>query len=383
MTMKKVYIPENLNLSVVVDPEYNNDRDLDRLHYIIHLIYEQRILYRVVDDYVPLKAIYLRNLIIRNYNDYIKLLIDKKVIECDRHYKKSEKSLGYRLCEPYKNVKHKEVGFKTNCVQKNIDRWNQRRLPTTDVHLYLYSLLQQIEINYEEALNYVNGLSIDEYNSAKIAIDKFKNKEFFLYSDEFGNRVHTNITNLKSVLRKYLLHNNQKLVNVDIVNSQPLLLIPSLFSSIRCTFDVYFDDIGLDLLKYKQLVESGRLYDHMMEHSGETDRSAFKEKFFRETFFGKKTSRLFCDLFPTIAAEMMKIKSKDYRKLAQIMQRTESKLMITKICGRLMQEHPGVFIATIHDSILTTKDNVSKIQKIILEEFANYNLSPTIRIETT
>jgi hypothetical protein len=121
----------------------------------------------------------------------------------------------------------------------------------------------------------------------------------------------------------------------------------------------------------------------MMERSGETDRSVFKEKFFRETFFGKKTSKLFCNLFPTIATELIKIKSKDYRNLARIMQRTESKLMITKICGRLMQDHPDVFIATIHDSILTTQDNVSKIQDIILAEFAEYNLSPTIRIEVT
>jgi len=381
--MKRIYIPKNLELSGIVDPEYNNARDLDRLHYIIHLIYEQRILYRVAEDYVPLKAIYLRNLIIRNYNDYVKLLIDKKVIECDGHYQKSEKSLGYRLCALYRGIKHKEISFNTKCVQNNIDRWNKRRLPTTEVHLYLYSLLQQIEINYDEALNYVNELSIEEYNNSKIAIDKFNNKEFFLYSDEFGNRVHTNITNLKSILRKYLSYKGEKLVNVDIVNSQPLLLIPSLFPSIRCTFDIYFDDIGMDLLKYKQLVESGKLYDYMMERSGETDRAAFKEKFFRETLFGRKTSKLFCSLFPTIAAELMKIKSKDYRNLARIMQRTESKLMITKICGRLMQDYPDVFIATIHDSILTTQDNVSNIQNVILEEFAEYGLSPTIRIEST
>jgi hypothetical protein len=176
------------------------------------------------------------------------------------------------------------------------------------------------------------------------------------------------------------LYKGKELVNVDIVNSQPLLLIPSLFSSILCTFDI---NDGMDLICYKHLVERGRLYDYMMEHAGETDRSAFKEKFFRETFFGKKTSKLFCTLFPTVAAELLKIKSKDYRNLARIMQRTEAKLMITKICGRIMQEHPNIFISTIHDSILTTEENVSKIEKIISEEFGKYGLSPTIRIEST
>ena len=384
--MKKIYIPSNLNLSTLLSKEYPNNKDLDRLHYIIHLIYEQRILYKLSQEYVPLKALYLRKLIHnKNHKDYIDILINNKIIECDNHYIKTEKSFGYKLLPPYNQVRHKEIEFVTNCVQKNIDKWQIRRLPTTDIHLYLYKLLRQIDIKYEEALSYVDSLVVDEYNSAKIAIDKFKNKDFFLYSDDFGNRIHTNITNLKSTLRKYLLYKGQKLINVDIVNSQPLLLIPSLFpsSSIRCAFSIYFESIETDLIKYKRLVEQSRLYDYMMAQAGETDRAKFKEKFFRETFFGKKTSKLFCTLFPTVAAELLKIKSKDYKKLAWIMQRTESKLMITEICGRIMQEQPNIFITTIHDSILTTQENVSTIQKIILEEFGRYGLSPTIRIEPT
>lgn len=377
--MKKIYIPSNLNLTDLIDQDYQNDKDIDRLHYIINLIYEQKILYKISNEYVPLKAIYLRSLIIRNYNEYIKVLTEKGIIECDNYFIKSEKSLGYKLCDQYSKVRHKAIEFKTQWVQKNIDKWKKNRLPTTDIHLYLYSLLKKIEIKYEEALEYVDSLDVDEYNSSKIAIDKFKNKDFFLYTDDFGKRVHTNITNLKSILRKYLFYNNEKLVNIDISNSQPLLLIPSIFS-IRCTFDI---NTERDLVYYKHLVEHGELYSYLMEQAGETDRAVFKEKFFRETFFGKKTSKLFCRLFPTIAMELLKIKSKNYRNLARMMQRTESKLMITKICGRIMREYPNVFISTIHDSILTTEDNISKIQKIISEEFGKYDLSPTIRIETT
>lgn len=382
--MKKIYIPSNLDLPNLLDQEYRNNKDLDRLHYILHLIYEQRILYKNPQEYIPLKAIYLRNIIIRNYNDYIKVLIDKGIIECDGHYVKNEKSLGYRLCEPYAKVRHKEINMRTNCVQKNVDRWQIKRLPATDIHIYLYGLLRQVDINYDEALSYVDSLEADEYNSAKISIDKFKNKDFFLYSDDYG-RVHTNVTNLKSTLRKYLIYDKQKLVNVDIVNSQPLLLIPTLFptSSIRCTFSIYFENIEMDLFHYKSLVEKGKLYDYLMEKAGEKDRSAFKEKFFRETFFGKKTSKLFCRLFPTVAEQLLKVKEKDYRRLAWMMQRTESKLMISNICRRVMEEHRDAFMATIHDSILTTEENVSKIRRIMSEEFAKIGLSPTIRIEPT
>lgn len=384
--MKKIYIPSNLDLSNIIDKEYQNDKDLDRLHYIINLIYEQRILYKNSQEYVPLKAIYMRNLVVRNYNDYVNILVRKGVIACDRHYIKNEKSFGYKLCEPYSLVRHKEISLLSTCVNRNVERWTARRLPTTKVHNHLYGFLQEIEIDYDKAIQFIDKLDVQEYNSAKIAIDKFKNRDFFLYCDEFGKRIHTNITNLRSTLRKYLVYKNQKLVNVDIANSQPLLLlisIPHLSYSIRCTISIYFDDVTPDVLNYKRLVEQGTLYDYLMKHAGETDRSVFKENFFRETFFGKRTSKLFCKLFPTIGEEIKKIKRKNYRRLAWLMQRTESKLMISGICRRIMEEHKDTFMATIHDSILTTQENVPIIKKIMSEEFEKLGLSPTIRIEST
>lgn len=385
--MKKIYIPSNLDLKEHVDPVYHNDKDLDRLHYIINLIYEQRILYNNSEEYVPLKAIYMRNLINgREHKKYIDVLANSGIIACDRHYVKNEKSFGYKLCDHYSQVRHKQISIISSYLQKNIERWQAKRLPTTKVHNHLYKFLKKIEINYEEAFQFVDTLSTQEYNSAKIAIDKFKNKDFFIYCDEFGERLHTNVTNLKSTLRKYLFYNNQKLVNIDIANSQPLILlisIPSLSSSIRCAVSIYFDDVAPDVIKYKQLVESGKLYDYLMAHDGETDRNAFKENFFRETFFGKRTSKLFCQLFPTIGEEIKRIKKKDHKKLAMLMQRKESKLMITGICRRVMEEHQDVFMATIHDSILTTPENVPTIKQIITEEFAKIGLSPSIRIEST
>ena len=331
---------------------------------------------------MPLKAIYLRSLIVRNYNDYVQLLISKKVIACDNHFIKNEKSFGYKLCEPYSQVKHMQVDLKSKIVQKNIEKWKLKRLPTTPVHNYLYNLLIKIEINHDEALQQVNLLPVNEYNSSRIAIDKFKNMDFFLYSDDYG-RIHTNITNLKSSLRKFLFYGQKNLVNVDIVNSQPLLLLPTLFpsSTIRCTFSKYFENTEMDLWNYKRLVEMGKLYDYLMNYSGETDREAFKERFFRETFFGKRTSKIFCNLFPTVASKLLSVKAKDYRRLAWMMQRTESKLMISQICRRLMEEYHGIFITTIHDSILTTQENVNTVKKIMLEEFVKIGISPTIRIE--
>ncbi len=385
--MKKIYIPSNLDLPTLLDSDYCSLRHLDRFHYLIHLIYEQRILYKNPEEFIPLKAIYLGNIIGRGsdrtpYTVYRQILIDGNIIECDRQFIKGEKSYGYRLCEKYANVRHKQIELKSKSLLRNIEKWQRSRLPITDIHLYLYEFLKQIDINYDAALNYVETMPINEYNSAKIAIDKFLNRDYFLYSDDYG-RVHTNITNLKSTLRKFLLYKGQALVNIDIINSQPLLLLltPPILHSIRCAFSIYFESGGMDIFTYKSLAEQGKLYDYLMKHAAEDSRAEFKEKFFRETFFGKRISKTFSELFPTVARLLAEIKKDDYRSLAWMMQKAESNLVINHICRRIMTEHEGTFMATIHDSILTTEDNVTKIKKIILEEFANFNLSPSIRVE--
>jgi hypothetical protein len=65
-----------------------------------------------------------------------------------------------------------------------------------------------------------------------------------------------------------------------------------------------------------------------------------------------------------------------------MMQRAESNLIINCVCKRIMYEYPSCFISTIHDSILTTKEGVPIVKKIMYEEFAKYDdLRPTLREE--
>lgn len=370
--MKKIYIPSNLDLKLDV-----TQHELDKYYYFIHLIYEQRVLYKNSSDYIPLKAEYLRK-IIRGYNHYIEKLIELGIIDCDRHYIKGKKSFGYRLLAPYSEVKHKQLELTNKCIINNIEDWKKQRLPMTEVHQHLYGFLNKIDINYEPASTYINNFTIDEYNSSKIAIDKFQNKDFFLYTDDFGNRVHTNVTNLKSNLRKFLSYKNKKLINVDVINSQPLflyLLLP--LYTIRCTFDLSDDDVRL----YKDKVQQGKLYDFLMEKAGVSDRKEFKETLFREIFFGRAVNKWFWDLFPSIAKVLANIKKEDYRKMAWMMQRAESDLIINKICRRIMEEHPTCFITTIHDSILTTEENAGLVEIIMKQEFDKLGLLPSIRIE--
>ena len=55
--------------------------------------------------------------------------------------------------------------------------------------------------------------------------------------------------------------------------------------------------------------------------------------------------------------------------------------MIGIICRRILDELPGTFIGTIHDSIMTTPDNADEVRAIMVREFQRFGLNPMIRME--
>ena len=46
-----------------------------------------------------------------------------------------------------------------------------------------------------------------------------------------------------------------------------------------------------------------------------------------------------------------------------------------------MRERPGLFIATIHDSILTTEGDEQYVRQVMLEEFGRLGVSPNVKVE--
>ena len=115
-------------------------------------------------------------------------------------------------------------------------------------------------------------------------------------------------------------------------------------------------------------------------------RKGFKRLFFSQVFFGriKTTGRvreLFARDFPNVYQAINDLKRKDYRQLAYLLQAHESKIMIDVICRRILEEVPGTFIATIHDSIMTTPDKADEVKAIMVREFQRFGLNPKIRLE--
>ena len=115
-------------------------------------------------------------------------------------------------------------------------------------------------------------------------------------------------------------------------------------------------------------------------------RDSFKRLFFSQGCFGEiktagRVRELFARDFPTVYKVINDLKRKDYRQLAYLLQAHESKIMIDIICRKILDELPGTFIATIHDSIKTTQDKADEVKAIMMREFQRFGLNPTIRLE--
>ena len=141
-------------------------------------------------------------------------------------------------------------------------------------------------------------------------------------------------------------------------------------------------------MEFIDLCEQGVLYDDLMRRLGipAQRRKGFKRLFFSQVFFGKikttgRVRELFARDFPTVFKAINDLKRKDYRQLAYLLQAHESKIMIDIICRRILDELPGTFIATIHDSIMTTPDKAEVVKMIMVREFQRFGLNPMIRLE--
>ena len=218
--------------------------------------------------------------------------------------------------------------------------------------------------------------------------------------DPFGWRVHNLITRTSSHLRPLLLLDGQPVAEVDIANSQPLLLAILLA---RTTYGGAHNIVegtvppslpvfpvggcsGQDARDFLAACESGALYELLAETAG-IQRLQAKRELFRDVLFGKahvtgRVTRAFGELWPSLLDVIRVAKIKlGYKAVAQALQRLESFIMLDRICPRLLQELPGLPFLTVHDSALMVADEAEAVQAIMLDEFANWGATPTIRIK--
>lgn len=419
------YIPSNFDFDYLF-PDCLKLKD--KYYYYLHKIFEERIFDNRYnkDSFIHLHSHTLRSIIGQRYFIPIRNnLLSREVIEMDHSYSVSEFSKSYRLTDNYRGIKHKKVKIEDEKILQRINKHKLKQIndvPERPEYKFLFDNLNRININYTEALKFINqnySGDPDIYNAYRVSIDYIHEKTFFFKVDTIAGRCHTNITNLSRELRPFLNYEGKPLINIDISNSQPFffnILIQNFFKekmlkkSISFNYSSYsnlfkpykhskqsynnnlpyvvqFPDIAM----YEKLTSEGKFYEYQMNEAGlkSKERQDFKKGFFGKVFFCQSRdhytyneAKLFRKLFPNVYRIILHYKKEDYKQLAINLQRAEADLIINKVCKRIAEERPEIFICTIHDSILTTEDNKDYICKIILNEFEkNYSLKPSLKIE--
>jgi hypothetical protein len=391
-------------------------------------------------DYIPLMSSIIEDFLGPLYSVQIKeALDDSDVIDIDQFYIKGDQSRGYRINKRFADKGIDRIEFNSKkaagYVLKQM-KWNKERiknLPDQPVYKLQYQNLLKVDLDVEAAWEYLNTkqktMSVEQFDSRRIALDEFELKQFYFVIDPNTNRVYHSIASLPSDLRQFLSYNQNTLVNIDLSNSQPLLFCPTLKDywqdflrsynkalrewkgllipgvtwginghEIRAE-DVlarvkYSKKLPDDIRRYIALNEKGKFYDEFMnflKQKGEKvpERSKFKESFFEKIFFGRikrhrsyQYDKWFEEWMPNVFKAVMWAKKDKYQHLAYLLQRNESAAILNGVCEEFIKTNNDPFFLTIHDSIICEKTHQKAVQKIIKDVYRNlYKLKPTIKSE--
>ncbi len=381
--------------------------------------------------YVNLNAKKLQK-VNHEYKKYLNHLLQHKFLRTDMKYIVGKKSRGY-LINRYTDdttFAFKKVPITDFVIQKKKRREINELAAVTEATKRQYPFLTKwfdgLEIDRERALEEVKRIfpikttgirgtqkgkasNLAKRYKAVMAIDKIKDNKFYYNIDQNVGRFHSNLTNLKKELRNYITYKGQKLVNVDIKNSQPLfsiLLLNKEFYSPDTLYNIssipnyqsllsnsYHSYSSLtiivvkslekldnqDIKRYIEYVNSGSFYEQIFEEmypdqpfdKAKAKTMMFMIFFSRNNYMGQpkaEPKKRFKKLFPRTYEIFRLLKLCDYTALSRILQRIESNVIIQNVVPRISHERPNLPIFTIHDSIVTTVGNEHYISDIIQQE---------------
>jgi len=465
------FIPNNLSIVKFVEqhpPVDIKGFKIDKLVHILHLLYlipANNKSLAVVDGYVPIYSVLLKKKI-ENYKDYLDYLCQYHILECDGIFIKYAKSKGYRFTAKYINQPLKKINISDRTLIKKIKKLRNEKFESLKGYEYLTRWLWdgKLVIDYKTARNFAfNDFQLKDkfpelrdrqknnkykdhrtqYTSALLNIERLKNHDMYMSVDANVHRFHSNLTCMKSIYRNLLTYDGQKLVSIDIKNSQPYLstklldpkflfcnkyekmyknkfttiieiddfitfytINKSLFFNLFQNSNIYSCiimclksvkmPINKDVATFVESVSKGNFYELLSTMIKQemnlsiTDRKELKAIVFLVLFTDNKfigqddaaPKRIFKELFPNIYKLFALIKKKDKSILPRILQTIESHLMLKVIAKRISKERPTLPIFTIHDSIATTVGNEEYVQYVMQEELTKHiGHSPSLSVE--
>lgn len=201
----------------------------------------------------------------------------------------------------------------------------------------------------------------------------------FFKRNTTNGRLDTNLTSLPSFLRPYLI-SSEKLMNIDIKNSQPYFLYTLIMNQ---------PDINKEeLANYSDLVINGTLYEFLVEEykkkTGYMRTREQMKKMLYKIFFSKVVSfpnqkQFFGGLFPTIMSYINNTNAGKNNTLALFLQSKESYTVLDVVMPLL--EKMAIRPFTIHDSFVCKETEAIEIQEIFTKKLIElYGVAPSLHV---
>lgn len=432
-SLAKYILPAPLNMEKLLLKHGHPEelKHVDRYERFVHIVFRAENLMKDFDkeadtwghlSFVNLKAAYLRESIGRTHYKKIRQFLcnEGQVIFSDNRYVTGVKSIGYRIHGAYRTGSFLIVERNRELPKEKVNR-RQGNLYGLDKHFRSLTFDKERAIRTAKWLNMCERFTPRQRLNYNMSIECFNDD--FMFRDETALRLHTRLSSLPKPLRPFVSHPEGELVNIDIANAQPLLLnvvaqryisphkhtrIPLSLPD-QGTPPTLYDGMSdkEDVVQFKRETESGKFYAYIRtrfrERGMELTEDEVKDKMMH-VLYGKipkrenRYDRIFREAFPTIrlfvdmakgemgegnpetAKDATHAKADNHARLSIALQRLESYLVIDCVCKRMSIEHPEVFLATIHDSIVTLKRHSLLVREIIMEEFRKkYSLKPTLK----
>ena len=259
-----VYVPGNLDLDYLatIHPQpFNYKPNIEKIYAFIDLLLQTRVSQEkmrfVFGDYSFIQSTKLKELFGDESKKMINWLIQSGVIKTDNRYIVKKKPKGYKLTDIYLSVRPVEKEIKKLTLIRKLIRVSkvQKRTQTSKESLFKFfsglcidkEKASQASWDYYRKTDKEYPRLLDEYyrhtKEADIGtkshpkptdpmirhyydltqINKIAQKHFTFIQDTTGNRLHTNLTSIRSDLRNYITYFRESLVSIDYVNSQPLI----------------------------------------------------------------------------------------------------------------------------------------------------------------
>lgn len=278
---------------------------------------------------------------------------------------------------------------------------------------------------------------VTQYNSAMLNIGKLGLQQYQAHIDYNVHRLHSVLTNLQKEYRNFITYKGQNLISIDVKNCQPYLAclilnpqfwdersdLPLKFSTLPENVQNYFPTRVLveiieffkknktnDFQSFIRDTSSGGMYEEIVNVANSRieglaaplTRGDAKTLMFYMLFSSNQgkhdnpqiaeMKRIFeSELYPQVAElfKIIKRQHKDIRqerqhnRLAVVLQAIESQIILHRCCKRIWEETDHeVPVFTIHDSMVTTAQNVEYVKSVMMDELGRcIGEEPTLSVE--